>query len=99
MGGLTLAFSSSEPGTLAIQWWQLPAGAHLAKNGKLKRVLVAQGGAVFPGAGVGKVKISLTREGRRLLAHATKLKLTNRARFTPTGHPTISATALVTLRR
>ncbi|HST32910.1 MAG TPA: hypothetical protein VLJ80_05250 [Solirubrobacteraceae bacterium] len=98
-GGLTLAFSSSEPGTLTIQWWRVPPGARLAKNGKFKRVLVAQGGAVFSGAGVGKVRISLTREGRRLLAHASKLKLTDRAQFTPTGHPTISATALLTLRR
>jgi hypothetical protein len=98
-GGLTLAFSSSEPGTLAIQWWWLPPDAHPAKNGKLSRVLVAQGGAVFAGAGAGKVKLSLTRAGRRLLAHATKLKLTGRAQFTPTGHPTIAATAPLTLRR
>jgi hypothetical protein len=98
-GGLTLAFSSSEPGTLVIQWWRMPPGAHLAKNGKLKRVLVAQGGAVFAGADVGKVKISITREGSRLLAHATKLKLATRAQFTPTGRPPISATALLTLRR
>lgn len=98
-GGLTLAFSSSESGTLAIQWWQLPPGAHLAKTGRPKRVLVAQGGAVFSGADVGKVKISLTREGRRLLVHATNLKLTIRVQFTPTAHPTISATAALTLRR
>jgi hypothetical protein len=31
--------------------------------------------------------------------HVTKLKLATRAQFTPTGHPPISATALLTLRR
>jgi len=98
-GGLTLAFSSFEPGRLVIQWWQVPPGAHVAKTGKLKPVLVAQGAAVFSGAGVGKVKISLTRIGRRLLAHATKLKLTSRVRFTPAAHSTLSATGVLMLRR
>jgi len=98
-GGFTLAFSSSEPGTLVIQWWQVPTGAHLAKKGKLKLVLVAQGEARFAGAGVGKVKIGLTRPGRRLLAHANRLKLTSQARFTPTGQPVISANDALTLSR
>jgi hypothetical protein len=98
-GGLTLAFTSSEPGALVIQWWQVPPGAHLAKNGKPKPTLVARGGALFSGAGVGRVKIGLTREGRRLLAHANKLKLTTRVGFTPTGHPTVGASGLLTLRR
>jgi hypothetical protein len=98
-GGLTLTFSSSEPGTLLIQWWQVPSGAHLAKSGKRKPALVAQGQAVFSSAGTGKVKIVLTRDGRRLLAHASKLKLTTRGRFTPVAHPAISATGVLTLRQ
>jgi hypothetical protein len=98
-GGFTLAFSSSEPGTLVIQWWQVPPGAHLAKKGKAKPVLIAQGEARFAGAGVGKVKIGLTRPGRRLLAHANKLKLASQAQFTPTGQPAIAANGVLTLRR
>jgi hypothetical protein len=98
-GGLTLAISSSEPGTLVIQWWQVPPGAHLAKKGELKPVLVAHGEARFTGTGASKVKIDLTRTGRRLLAHANKLKLTSRARFTPLAQPAISATGLLVLRR
>jgi hypothetical protein len=98
-GGFTLAFSSSEPGTLVIQWWQVPPGAHLAKKGKLKLVLVAQGEAKFAGAGAGKVRIGLTRPGRRLLAHANKLKLASQARFTPTGQPAVSANGALTLKR
>jgi hypothetical protein len=98
-GGLTLAFSSSEQGTLVIQWWAVSPSAHLATNGKLKQVLVARGTAAFSGKSVGRVKIGLTSEGRRLLGHATKLKLTTRVRFTPTAHPAISATGVLTLRR
>jgi hypothetical protein len=96
-GGLTLLFSSSEPGALIIQWWRVPPGAHLAKHGARKPELVAQGKAVFTGPGVGKVKISLTRNGRRLLTHASKLKLTTRGRFTPTAHPAVSVTGALTL--
>jgi hypothetical protein len=98
-GGLTLAFGASEPGTLLVEWWKVPSGAHLAKHGKLTPVLVAQGRAVFSAAGDGKVKAALTRRGRRLLANASKLKLTMRVRFTPSGHPTIGASRVVTLRR
>jgi hypothetical protein len=98
-GGLTLAFSSSEPGTLVIEWWQVPPGAHLAKKGKLKPVLVAQGEAIFARPGAGKVKIGLTRAGRRLLAGASRLKLTSRARFTPTGQSAIGASSALTLKR
>jgi hypothetical protein len=98
-GGLTLVFSSSEPGVLVIQWWQVPPGAHLTKNGHRRQVLIAQGGATFSRAGVGKVKISLTRKGRGLLERATKLTLTSRVRFTPAAHPTISAIGVVTLKR
>jgi hypothetical protein len=98
-GGFTLAFSSSQPGTLVIQWWQVPPSAHLAKKGKLKPVLVAQGEAIFARPGVGKVKIGLTRAGRRLLAGASRLKLTSQARFTPTGQPAIGASSALTLKR
>lgn len=98
-GGLTLAFSASEPGKLVIQWWQVPPGAHPAKIGKPRPVLVAQGEAVFSGAGTDKVEISFTPEGHHMLAHAIKLKLRTQVRFTPTAHPTISATGVLTLRR
>jgi hypothetical protein len=98
-GGFTLAFSSSEPGTLVIQWWQVPPAAHLAKKGKAKPVLVAQGEATFTGPGARKAKVGLTRAGRRLLAHANRLKLTSQARFTPAGQPALGANGALTLKR
>jgi hypothetical protein len=93
-GGLTETFTAPEPGALVIQWWQVPPGAHLAKRSKRNPVLVAQGGAVFSVAGAGKIKVSLTGAGRRLLASAKDLKLTASVRFTPTALPPIVATVI-----
>jgi hypothetical protein len=98
-GGLTEAFTAPEPGVLVIQWWRLAPGTHLAKRSKRKPVLVAQGSAVFSAAAAGDIKVSLTGAGRRLLASAKELKLTASVRFTPTGHPPISVTGVVSLKR
>jgi hypothetical protein len=98
-GGLTEAFTAPEPGVLVIQWWRPAPGTHLAKRSKRKPVLVAQGSAVFSAAGAGDIKVSLTGAGRRLLASAKELKLTASVRFKPTGHPPISVTRTVSLKR
>ena len=94
-----MAFSSAEPGTLVIQWWRVPTGARLAKKAKPRPTLVAEGRAAFPTAGTRKVKISLTGAGRRLLARASRLELTTRVSFSPTGNPTASETGVLNLRR
>jgi hypothetical protein len=98
-GGLTETFTAPEPGVLVIQWWRVQPGAHLAKGSKRTPVLVAQGSAVFSVAGTGKIRVSLTGAGRRLLASAKELKLTASVQFTPTAHPPISATTAVSLKR
>jgi|GEM_PF-1828331 len=98
-GGLTETFAAPEPGVLVIQWWWLAPGAHLAKQGKRDPVLVAHGRAAFSVAGAGKIKVSLTRAGRRLLASAKELKLTAGVQFTPTAHPPIRTTTTVSLKR
>jgi hypothetical protein len=98
-GGLTETFTAPEPGVLVIQWWWMPPGAHLAKKGKRDPVLVAHGSAVFSVAGPGKIKVGLTRAGRRLLASAKELKLTAGVQFTPTAHPPIRTTKVVSLKR
>lgn len=98
-GGLTETFTAPEPGVLVIQWWWTPPGTHLAKKGKRDPVLVAHGRAVFSVAGAGKIKVSLTGAGRRLLASAKELKLTAGVQFTPTAHPPIRTTRTVSLKR
>jgi len=97
--GLTETFTAPEPGVLVIQWWWMLPGAHLAKKGKRDPVLVAHGRAAFSVAGAGKIKVSLTGAGRRLLASAKELKLTAGVQFTPTAHPPISTTRTVSLKR
>jgi hypothetical protein len=54
---------------------------------------------MFSVAGAGKIKVSLTRAGRRLLASAKELKLTAGVQFTPTAHPPIRTTTTVSLKR
>jgi hypothetical protein len=98
-GRLAEMFTAPESGVLVIQWWWVPPGAHLAKRSRRNPVLVAQGSAVFSAAGAGKIDVSLTSAGRRLLAAAKNLKLTARVQFTPTAHAPISATTKVSLKR
>jgi len=99
-GGLTETFVAPEPGVLVIRWWRrVPAGAHPANGSKRNRVLVAQGSAAFSVAGARELKVSLTGAGRRLLAVARELKLTASVQFTPTAHPPVSATGMLSLKR
>jgi hypothetical protein len=96
-GGLTMSFEALEPGSLVIDWYQVPAGAKLAKA-KRKPVLVASGRATFSAAGTETVKLKLTTAGKNLLKHASRLKLTAKATFTPSGKTAISTTKTFSLK-
>lgn len=91
-GGLTMSFTALEAGTLAVQWYEAPAGAKLAKHSKAKPVLVASGQMSFAAAGVGKLKVKLTGAGKRLLKHAKNVKLTAKGTFAPSGKAPVSMT-------
>jgi hypothetical protein len=97
-GGLTQTFAAPEPGALVIRWWWTPPGAHSRRH-KRTPVLVAQASAMFSIAGARKVEVGLTSAGRRLLASAKELTLSANVQFTPTAHPPIAATRLVSLKR
>lgn len=99
-GGLTMPFTAPEAGTVAVQWYLVPAGAKLAKHTKAKPVLVASGKLTFLAAGAGKLKIKLTAAGKRLLKHAKRLKLAERGTFTPVSEekPTSTMNVLVVTR-
>ena len=90
-GTLQLPFSALEAGTLLVQWYELPAGAKLAKA-KGKPVLVASGQANSSATGTATVHLKLTAAGKKLLKHASSLKVTGKATFTPTGQAAIVAT-------
>jgi len=98
-GGLAVTFKAPEAGTLAVQWYYLPSGAKLAKQAKVKPVLVASGRQTFSGAGAGKLKLTLTAQGRRLLRHAHKLMLSAKAVFRPQGDPVVSVKRGFQVRR
>ena len=98
-GGFTLSFRTLEPGTAAIDWYEVPPGSKLAKNTKPKPVLVGAGRLRFSAAGAANIRIRLTVAGKRLLRHARQLRLTARGTFTPTGETPVTATRTFLLRR
>jgi hypothetical protein len=96
-GGLVLPVMAPETGVLTIQWWQVPAGAKLAK--RAKPVLIASGKATYAGAGSGKLSLRLTATGKRLLRHARRVKLVERATFVPRGESATSVQSGLVVRR
>jgi hypothetical protein len=97
-GGLTMSFKALEAGTLSVQWYEVPAGAKLAKHSMAKAVLVASGQMTRTGAGTGKIKIRLTAAGKRLLKHARRLKLEAKGTFAGT-ETSVSTTKAFVVKR
>jgi alpha-tubulin suppressor-like RCC1 family protein len=87
-GRYSYGFTALTAGTLAIDWYFLPPGAHLATA---KPVLLAGGKLVFANAGTKVITLKLSALGRRLLRRRKSIKLTARGSFTPRGKRTISA--------
>lgn len=80
-GRFDASFDAPAPGTLLIDWYEIPKGARLSK--KAQPILVASGRADFRTAGRKRVAIKLTRKGRQLLKRAKSIKLTSKETFTP----------------
>jgi hypothetical protein len=88
-GGLSMPFTALEPGSLVVDWYKVPPSAKLAKT-KVKPVLVASGYIRFSTAETGTVRLKLTKAGQRILKHASRLRLTAKATFSPTGKAPLS---------
>jgi hypothetical protein len=97
-GGLTMSFKALEAGTLVVGWYEVPAGAKLAKRTPAKPVLVASGKFTFSAAGTGKVKIGLTAGGKRLLKHAKRVKLEAKGAFTAVSQGPVGVTQALVVR-
>ena len=97
-GGLKMSFKALEAGTLSVQWYEIPAGAKLAKKVKAKPVLVASGQMTFPAAGTKTLRIRLTAAGRKLFKHTKSLKLTAKGIFTATGQTPVDQAVSFALR-
>jgi hypothetical protein len=86
--GITVTFRALEPGKALIGWYYLPPGAKLAR--RAKPVLIAFGQRTFSADESAAIMIKVTPAGRRLLAHAKRLKLTAKGTFTPAGAASIA---------
>ncbi len=91
-----VSFRALEAGKAVIDWYQVPAGAHLAAK---KPVLIATGKLAFSKAGIGEIEVKLTSAGKSILKHVKQLKLTAKGIFTPPGSTPITALRTFTLRR
>jgi hypothetical protein len=98
-GGLKMSFKALEAGTLSVQWYEIPAGAKLAKKVKAKPVLVASGQTTFSAAGTKTLRIRLTAAGRKVFKHARRVKLEAKGGFMPKSGTTISDTTTFALGR
>jgi hypothetical protein len=96
-GGIAIAFRALEPGTAAIAWYYLPPGARIAK--RARPVLVASGRLTFSAAGTAAINVKPTAQGRRLLKHVSRVKLTAKGTFTPTSDSPITATRTFVLKK
>jgi hypothetical protein len=79
-GGDRLGIRAIGAGRLQISW-----SADRLRNRRRRRVLVATASATFDRTGTIAVNVKLTRAGKRLLGHSTRVEVTAKARFTPIG--------------
>ncbi len=92
----TVTFSAPEAGTVVIDWFEVPRGAHVTRA---RPILVAAGRAVFSAAGRAAVTIRLTSAGRALVRRGRAVKLTAKATFTSSHGGPVSARSTFTLGR
>ncbi len=98
-GGYTVAFRALSAGTAMINWYEAPPrGKHARKTGA-HPMLVASGWLRFSAAGTAKIRVRLTREGRRLIKRGKTVKLTAKGTFTPSGGQPIKAIEEFVLKR
>jgi Invasin, domain 3/FG-GAP repeat len=100
--GYLFTYKALEGGKLVINWYRVPAGAHVtaAKKKAPKPVLVGDSTARFSKAGKISTRLKLTASGKSLLKRSRKLTLTSKVSFVPTSgkRTTTSRTRSFTLK-
>lgn len=96
--GYAMSFTALSAGTVVINWYYVPKGAHVSKR-KPVPVLVATGRKRFPRAGKLSFTVKLTAKGLRLIKKTKRIKLTAKGSFTPLGQRPIVAIKSFTLTR
>jgi hypothetical protein len=99
-GAYSLSLTTLSAGTVRIDWYYLPRGANVNQpNRKPRPIVIASGKATYSKAGKARLSIRLTVRGKRMLEQATRLKLTAKGTFVPTGSVPIIVTKTFTLKR
>ncbi|HWE10025.1 MAG TPA: nucleoside hydrolase [Solirubrobacteraceae bacterium] len=91
LDGWTASFAAPTPGRLLVSWY------HAQNHGR--KVTVAVATVTFQQAGLTRIKVELTRQGRTLLRGAKRLTLSARASFKPLGQSATSASRQLTVGR
>jgi hypothetical protein len=94
--GFPAPVTAPAAGSVTITWYYLPTGARLARA--VKPVVVATGSKTFAGPGQAKIKLRLTAQGRGLLKHAKRVKLTAVGTFVPKHGKKASRRKPITLK-
>jgi hypothetical protein len=85
-GDLSFRFAALGAGKLEVFWYEVPKGAHLASaKATPKPILVASATESYASASTKTVTLHLTKTGRRLLAHHTRITLTAEGVFVRSG--------------
>jgi len=94
-GGASFAYTAPAPGQLVGS-----ATGNVNSHGvATKKVVLLAGKRTFSGPGKGKVKLKLTKAGRKALGRAKKARLTVKLAFTDVGKTTYTKTLKVTLKK
>jgi hypothetical protein len=92
-GGYSFSFNASTSGAIIISWYSASG------RGASKPLLVATTGMRLVQARTASIKLKLTPYGRQLLTGATRLYLTAKGTFTPSGNPAVSVVRPIRLHR
>jgi hypothetical protein len=95
-GGYSSSFKAPMPGRIAISWYLIPRGAHLARD-RPAPVLVATAVESFVKHRVQTLRIRLTAGGKHLLHAATQIRLTAEGTLTTPRGTAVTAARAFTL--
>ena len=97
--GYTGSYRTLSSGRLTIDWYDVPKGATFTRARAPKPVLIATGSTRFTTATIIKLTIKLTAAGKHTIKSSTRLTLTAKGTYAPTGRPAVTTTRTFTLSR
>jgi hypothetical protein len=90
---LSFPFTTPVAGKLLVRWYSL-------KTKKTKKgILLASGHRTFTKPGTGRIKMKLTKKGKRILRKGKKVKVLAKAKFTPLRGKALTVSRKLTVKR